>query len=140
LMSVVADPALFSISFAHVFLCSLFSSFFFLLLPLPLSSTLFPYTTLFRSFAGALLLGIGTSVGEMVFSASFAPHDDRTAQFFVVAAAASLLIGGSVIGYIADAVMRLCIESVAVTSMIASADVRSGLKRTLGSVVQSRQK
>ena len=92
------------------------------------------------AFAGALLLGIGTSVGEMVFSASFAPHDDRTAQFFVVAAAASLLIGGSVIGYIADAVMRLCIESVAVTSMIASADVRSGLKRTLGSVVQSLQK
>jgi len=90
--------------------------------------------------AAALLLGIGTFVDETVFSTSFVRHDDRTAQFFLLATAASLWIGGSIIGYFANAVMRAYIESVAVASMIASADVRSGLKRTLGSVVQLLQK
>jgi signal transduction histidine kinase len=92
------------------------------------------------AFAAALMLGVRAFVGETLVSASFAPHDDTAARFFMLATAASVLIGGGVIGYVANAVMRLCTESVVVASMIASADVRNGFKRTLGSAVQSLQK
>jgi signal transduction histidine kinase len=89
--------------------------------------------------AGALVLGIGGFVDGTGFSASFTSSERKTSHFFTYASAASLLIGGAVIGYVASAVMRLCIESVAVASMIASADVRSGLKRTMGSAIQLLQ-
>jgi len=89
--------------------------------------------------AGALVLGIGGFVDGTVLGASLTSSERKTSHFLTYASAASLLIGGGVIGYVTSAVMRLCIESVAVTSMIASADVRSGLKRTMGSAIQLLQ-